>query len=56
MSTIYEVRAAEEKMNNVLEALKRADAQNSNHLGAEVRSASDEYARVVRELEMSVTH
>jgi hypothetical protein len=56
MSTIYEVRAAEEKMKTVLEALTRADAQDSNYLGAEVRSASDEYTRVVRELEMDISH
>jgi hypothetical protein len=56
MSTIYEVRAAEEKMSNVLEALKRADAQDSNYLGAELRSASDEYTRAVRELRMNITH
>ena len=51
MSTMYEVRAAEEKMKNAMDALKRANAQDSNHFGAELRKASDEYTRAVRELE-----
>jgi hypothetical protein len=38
-------------MKNVLDAVKRANTQDSNYLGAELRSASDEYTRVVRELE-----
>jgi hypothetical protein len=50
MSTIEEVRAAEKKVQQVLEALKRAGAQDPNHLSAELKKATDEYARAVREL------
>ena len=51
MSTIHEVRAAGEKMRNVLEALKTGKAEEPNYLDAELRCASDEYTRAVRELE-----
>jgi hypothetical protein len=50
MSTIEEVRAAETRVQKVLDALKRADARDENDLSAELRSATDEYARTVREL------
>jgi hypothetical protein len=50
MSTIEEVRAAEKKIQEVLEALKKASAQDPNHLNAELRKATDDYARAVREL------
>jgi hypothetical protein len=50
MSTIEEVRTAEKKVKEVLDALKKADAQDPNSLGAELISATDEYARAVREL------
>jgi hypothetical protein len=50
MSTIEEVKAAEKRVEKVLEALKRAGAQDSNHLSDELRKATDEYARAVREL------
>jgi hypothetical protein len=45
-----EVRAAEKKVREVLEALKKAGAQDPNHLGTELEKATDEYARAVREL------
>lgn len=51
MSTIQEVRAAEAKMNTVLEALKTAKAEEPNYLDTELKCASDEYTRAVRELE-----
>jgi hypothetical protein len=51
MSTINQVRAAEEKMSNVLDALKMSKAPAPKSLDTELRSASDEYARAVRELE-----
>ena len=51
MSTIDQVRAAEEKMNCVLCALKQDNSEDPDYLGAELRSASDEYARAIRELE-----
>ncbi len=50
MSTIEEVRVAEKKVQEVLEALKKAGAQDPNHLSTELQSATDEYARAVREL------
>jgi hypothetical protein len=56
MSTIQEVREAEKRVEKVLEALKRADAQDPNHLSDELRNATDEYARAVRELNSKVAH
>ncbi|MFZ1143005.1 MAG: hypothetical protein WAN76_27820 [Candidatus Sulfotelmatobacter sp.] len=50
MSTIEEVRAAEKKVREVLEALKKAGGQYPNDLGTELKNATDEYARAVREL------
>jgi hypothetical protein len=50
MSTIEEVRAAEKRVQKILDALKKADAQDPNHLSGELKEATDEYARVVREL------
>ena len=49
MSTIREVRAAEAKMKSVLDGLNTAKAEDPNYLGTELRSASDEYGRAVRE-------
>ena len=46
-----EVRAAEAKMNTVLDALKTAKAEEPNYLDTELECASDEYTRAVRELE-----
>jgi len=51
MSTIKEVRAAEKKVKEVLESLKKAGAQDPNHLSTELRKATDDYARAVRELD-----
>ena len=45
MSTIEDVRAAEKKVQEVLDALKKADPQDLNHLSAELRNATDHYAR-----------
>ena len=50
MSTIEEVRAAEKKVQEILDALKKADARDANDLSAELQKATDEYARAVREL------
>ncbi len=50
MSTIEEVRAAEKKVQKVLDALRKAGAQDPNHLSTELRNATDEYAKAVREL------
>lgn len=53
MSTIEEVRAAEKKVQEVLEALKKAGAQDPHHLSTELKKATDDYARAVRELHSS---
>jgi hypothetical protein len=50
MSTIEEVRAAEKRIQIVLEALKKADARDASDLSAELQKATDEYAKAVREL------
>jgi hypothetical protein len=50
MSTIEEVRKAEKRVQEVLEALKKASAQDPNHLSTDLRNATDDYARAVREL------
>ena len=50
MSTIEQVRAAEKKLQEVLEALKKAGAQDPNLLSTELKKATDDYDRAVREL------
>ena len=50
MSTIEEVRAAEEKVQELLDALKKAGASDPNDLSAKLKNATDEYAKAVREL------
>jgi len=44
------LRKSEKRVEKVLEALKRAGAQDPNHLSDELRNATDEYARAVREI------
>ncbi len=55
MSTIEEVRAAEKRVQQVLDALRKAGALDQNHVSDELKKATDEYARLVRELKGSVT-
>jgi hypothetical protein len=50
MSTIEEVRSAEKRMQRAVDALRKAPAQDPNHLADELKKATDEYARLVREL------
>jgi hypothetical protein len=53
MSTIDEVRAAEKRMKNAQDALRKADEQDrelQRRLAAELTSATDEYSKAVREL------
>jgi len=53
MSTIGEVRAAEKRVKNVLNALRGADTQDQglqDRLAAELKSATDEYSKAVLEL------
>lgn len=50
MSTIGEVKAAERRVKDILHALKGADVQDhglQDRLGAELKSATDEYSKVV---------
>lgn len=51
MCTMNEVRSAEEKMKTILDNMKTSKTEDPNYLGAELRSASDEYTRAIRELE-----
>lgn len=51
MSTIDQVRAAEEKMKNLLCARKNENPEDPNYLDAELRNAGDEYASAIRDLE-----
>ena len=51
MSSIEAVRAAEKKVQEVLDALKKAGAQDPNDLRDQLQKATDEYARAVRELQ-----
>lgn len=50
MSTIQDVRAAEKKVQNILDALKIAGASDPENLRQKLASASDEYAKAMREL------
>ena len=50
MSTIEDVRAAEQKVQAILEALTKARANDPDNLRQELMCASDEYAKAVREL------
>jgi len=50
MSTTEEVRAAEKRVRVVLDALRKAGALDPNHLSEELKKATDEYAKAIREL------
>jgi hypothetical protein len=52
MSTIEEVRAAEKRVEEILEALKSTGAEDPNCLCAELQRATEQYAAAVRELEI----
>lgn len=56
MSTIEEVRAAEKKLQELVNALRRAAANNPDNLNVQVKNASEEYARAVHELEPQSAH
>jgi len=45
MSTIEDVRAAEKKVQIILEALRKAGVQDPSYLNEELRKATDDYAR-----------
>lgn len=50
MSTIQEVRQAEKRVKEVLEALKKRGELYPKELALEMQRSTDEYARVLREL------
>lgn len=50
MSTIQEVRVAEKRVQDALEALKQVDPNDSELLSRQLQDATDEYAKAVREL------
>jgi hypothetical protein len=50
VSSIEDVRAAENRVQKILEALKKVGARDSNNLAIELKKATDDYARAVREL------
>ena len=52
MSTIEEVRLTERKVQELVSALKTSGANDPNNLAAQLRDATDEYARAVRELNL----
>ncbi|MGE5110491.1 MAG: hypothetical protein ACM3JB_06520 [Acidobacteriaceae bacterium] len=56
MSRIEVVRVTEQSVKNALEALNKADKQDQNlqdRLIAELRNATDDYAKAVRELNVT---
>jgi hypothetical protein len=56
MSTIAEVQAAEKKLQELVNALRRAGADDPDNLSAQLQTTSDEYAKAVRELGSSRPH
>lgn len=50
MSTIQELREAEKKVREALEALRRSGAHYPDEVALELQRSTDEYARAVREL------
>lgn len=52
MSTMEEVRAAKKRVQDVLEALTKAEAKDPKCLCVELQRATDEYASAVRKLEI----
>ena len=50
MSTIQEVRVAEQKMQEILAALKKLGADDPENLRQKLTNASDDYAKAIREL------
>jgi len=51
MSTIDEVRAAEKRVRELVDALRHAGALDPDRLNEKLKLAADEYAKTVRELE-----
>ena len=52
MSTIEQVRTAERKVQELVQALRTSGADDPNDLSAQLKDATDEFAKAVRELEL----
>ena len=52
MSNMEDVRSAERRLEELLDRLKRVGADDPNNLFGQLTKARDEYAKVVRELEV----
>lgn len=50
MSTIDDVRRAEERVQRILDALRKTTALDPSRLSDELKKATEDYARAVREL------
>ena len=50
MSTIQDVRVAEQKVQELLDALRKLGANDPENIRQKLMNASDEYAKAVREL------
>ena len=50
MSSIEDVRSAEQRVQTILDALRKTNALDSTRLSDELKKATDEYAKAVREL------
>jgi hypothetical protein len=53
MSTIEDVRAAEKKVKDILSVLRTAGLVGPDELHEDLRKATDEYTKAVRDLEFS---
>jgi hypothetical protein len=50
MSTIEEVRAVEKRLRELVERLKHVDAGDADNLAAQLKQATDDYAKAIRAL------
>jgi len=50
---LKKLRAAEKRVQMILETLRKANALDPNRLSDELEKATDEYARLVRELKLA---
>jgi hypothetical protein len=55
MSTIDEVRSAEKRVRDLLDTMK-LDPMSANRYVDEMKNATDEYARAIRELKSAAAH
>ena len=52
-TTIEQVREAEKRVQEILQELKKTGAADPENLQQQLRKASDEYAKTLRELSMN---